>query len=322
MQFRTELSLSPAGSQIQYDHCLLAIGSCFVEHIGQRLIDGKFNLRLNPFGISYNPIVLARQLDYFSGRREFPADDFFFHEAQYHHFDLHGKWNDPDLAEIGKRLSVSIDEAVERVHQADWLILTLGTAHVFHHLETNQVVNNCHRLPSQQFERRLLSVAEVVNALANTLKALLTTNSKLRVILTVSPVRYLRDGLVNSQRSKAHLITAVHQLCEELDRVVYFPAYELLIDDLRDYRFFDRDLAHPSAEAIDYVWEKFAEVYFSPETEKAYLEITKFRKLLQHRVRGSAEAQAQFNAQALEKLGRLKAKFPALNWSAEQKHLT
>ncbi|MEM6726587.1 MAG: GSCFA domain-containing protein [Bacteroidota bacterium] len=318
MSFRTELHLSPSGHPFDYGHRILAIGSCFVENIGQRLIDGKFDGLLNPFGISYNPIVLARQLDYFSGRLEFPADDFFVHQDEWHHFDLHGKWNDPDLAEIGKRLSSTIDRASEQVQEADWLILTLGTAHVFHHLESDQIVNNCHRLPGQQFERRLLSVSEMNTALSKSLEAILQVNPKIQVILTVSPVRYLRDGLVDSQRSKAHLITAVHQLCEELDRVVYFPAYELLLDDLRDYRFFDRDLAHPSGEAIDYIWEQFRGVYFSPETEKIYLDILKFRKLLQHNVHGSAEAKQKFQAQVLGKLATLEQKYPMLDWEVER----
>ena len=261
MKLRAEITPEPITPTLEPSDALLVLGSCFAENIGARLVRGGAEALLNPLGIQYNPISLARTLDYISGAEAFNADEIFEHQGLARHFDAHTKMCRPTRAETETLINSALSEANEHLRRARWLYITLGTAHVWRHGE--RVVSCCHKRPQAEFTRALLTVEESARALTESVERVRALNPSLQVLITVSPVRYLRDGLIESQRSKATLLLAAHELVERLG-ARYFPAYEMIIDDLRDYRFFERDLVHPTPLAVDYVWNALLDAACSP----------------------------------------------------------
>ena len=244
--FRTTLLHSPSPTPITHAHQLLLIGSCFTEHIGQKLFERKFNTLINPFGIVYNPHSIAQCINRLSAENQaFEAEMLFENAGLWHSWEHHGYFSHPDKNEALKGLNSAYRVAADHLKKTDFLMLTLGTAEVFELRETHQIVANNHKMPASLFTSRRLSVAEIVETFKNALSNLKQINPSIQVILSVSPVRHLRNGMIENQRSKATLILACEALCSQLDNTHYFPAYELLMDDLRDYRFYTSDMLHP-----------------------------------------------------------------------------
>ncbi len=318
MNLTTPISWPKAPFKISYQDQLLALGSCFVEHIGKRLQNHKFDLLLNPFGITYNPISIAKGIDRLCTGQGYQQEDLFFHQELWHSPDHHGRFSHEDKILGLGHMNELVAAGNDKVKVSNHLIITLGTAFVFYNKAQQSFVNNCHKLPSSDFDRQLLSVDEIVSDLSKSLTQLFEMNAKINVILTVSPVRHLRDGLIQNQRSKAHLLTAVHTLVEQFPNVHYFPSYEIVMDELRDYRFYDQDMMHPNQQAIEYIWDQFIQYFLEEKDQFIFNEIVKINKAVTHRAFFPKRKKHQeFLKVHYEKVLRLKAKYPNLDLEKE-----
>ncbi len=286
MEFRTIFERNKSDFEIGYDTPTLALGSCFAENMGERLTQRKLPILTNPTGIVFNPVSLAESLDMITEGYSFSETDIFFDQYLWQSFRLHGQFSSVEKAEILGRAQQAISEANFFWKNANRLILTLGTAWIFEHRESGRVVANCHRIAAEQFHRRRLSVAECVAILQKSLEKQINEKPDLKIILSVSPVRHLKDGFAENSRSKSTLILAIDELTKLFpESVFYFPAYEILLDDLRDYRFYADDLAHPSNVAVDYIFQKFEQTFFTPKTQQIGNDIIQILEMEQHRPR-------------------------------------
>jgi hypothetical protein len=317
--FRTVLTFEESKSKIDHHSKVFSMGSCFAEHITQRMDQRKFNTMLNPFGILYNPISIAMGMAVLMGQKQLSEAELFAHNGLWHSFFFHGKYSGQNQQQVWKEMGQAVVQGTSFLQQADWMICTFGTAYVFEHKQTAQVVANCHKLPNQDFDRRRLGVNEIIDVWEQSLGSLWQLNPDLKVLLTVSPIRHIRDGLVENQRSKAALLLAVEQLCTKYPKVQYFPAYELMMDDLRDYRFYESDLIHPNAQAIDYIWDKFSKVYFDTPTKELNSRIERMVQAALHRpLHPGTEAHQAFLRQQLDKIQDFAEEYPNLSFEQEK----
>ncbi len=313
--FRTILPPLPGLPQIRPADHLLCLGSCFAQHIGDRFQKGRWSVDLNPFGILYHPFPIAQGLERLLKGTLFTEDDLFFHQEQWHSFDHHGQFSGSDTTEVLSTMNRAIVSGLDQLKKANILLLTFGTANGFVERKSGQVVANCHKLPSANFEKTLFTQEVIQQRLVEVIKKLTSLFPKLKIIITVSPVRHLRDGLITNQRSKASLLLAVAELEKQFSAVHYFPAYELMMDDLRDYRFYKNDLMHPTQMAIDYIWEYFRTCCFPEGTVTYYEEVLKINKALSHRPRRpNSVAHQQFTEQIKKKISVLQEKYPGLDF--------
>lgn len=319
--FRTVLPTQPSAVTITHADRLLLLGSCFTEHIGARLAAGRFQVLVNPDGIVYNPVSIADTLEALSADDPVAGVEVFEYHGLWHSWAHHGHFSNPDRETALNAIRAARQTAAGFLRQSKRLLLTLGTARVFSLREAGRIVANCHKAPAARFEERRLSVAETVAALAPVLEKLRTRQPELEVLLTVSPVRHLRDGFVENQRSKAVLVLACAELEAQFGFVHYFPAYELLLDDLRDYRFYAADMVHPDEAAVEYIWEAFASTYFPPATRDCLTQINKITAAARHRpFHPGTEQHRAFVQQQLERIEQLTAAYPGLDFSAEKGH--
>jgi len=317
--FRTELPPLQFPFQISHADALLSIGSCFTENIGKRLSTLKFNHLINPFGIVYNPVSMAEQLEWLLSKNEYSDSDLFENQGLWHSWLHHGSFSELDKFTAIKKMNQSLQQAKQQFTNISRLLITLGTANVFVYKKTEKIVANCHKMPGQVFEKRRLTVAEIVESLLPILQKINAQHPDLQIIFTVSPVRHIRDGLVENQKSKATLLLAIDQICQELQFAHYFPAYELILDDLRDYRFFESDMIHPNETAIEYVWERFREAFFSMETKQLITKIEGIVQASRHRAFHPQSEQYQAFAQKqLDKINQLEQVYTFLNFSDER----
>lgn len=283
MDFRTKTDLPESFPQMAHSDKLLMLGSCFAENVGSRLSQRLFDVIVNPFGTLYNPASIADALRRMLDCRLLSQDDFFLHAGQWRSFSLHSRLASafPDKALAAANESISAGAA--RLRDARFLILTFGTAYVFRLKATGATVANCHKLPSTTFSRQLLSTDEITDEWLPLLDRLHAVNPQMQIVFTVSPVRHLADGAHGNQISKSTLLLATEKLIAGHDYCHYFPAYEIVLDELRDYRFFAADMAHPSETAVDYVFEQFAATAFPDDTCRKALRCEKLTRLLSHR---------------------------------------
>ncbi len=314
MDFRTEINIPPSVHRISYDSRILFMGSCFAENIGSMMKELQFRVDLNPFGVNYNPSSLSRNLwTLISGKRYTKKD---LHKAneKWFSFDHHSQFSagDPDtcLDQINRRIRFSSDG----LQQTDFLLLTWGTAWVYVLKESATVVSNCHKLPADRFSRHLLTINQVVDTYTKLFAGLRSKLPELKVILTVSPVRHWKDGPVMNSVSKSTLLMAAYRLTELFSYCEYFPAYEIAMDDLRDYRFYSGDLVHPNQQMIQYIWEKFSAAYFDESTLRLMAEIGKLAAAKSHRPFDPGSAQyMDFCKKQLEKVNQLMKDYPGLD---------
>ena len=316
MEFRTILDIPPYPFRIGHEQSGLLIGSCFATAVGERLASMKMPVNVNPFGIVYNPMSVIQTLEAIEKGTQFTERDLIEHNGFWFSLLHHGSFASP-----GKQFALSyINESVKKgmiaLENADYLILTLGTAWVYELAETGKIVNNCHKLPARDFRRRRLGVDEIVSGFHRLFEKPLYRDKK--IILTVSPIRHLKDGLPENQLSKATLLVAVHQLAEQFEQVFYFPSYEILMDDLRDYRFYDRDMVHPSVTALDYVWERFRDTFIEEDSRKLFKRIEKINAVRAHRPFNPDAAQHQaFKNAMLAEITELRGQYPGIDFSEE-----
>ena len=262
--FRQTFDVGAADFNIDYTDRILTVGSCFAENVAGKLTDSRMNVTVNPFGILYNPLSILRSLQMISSRCVFTSADVFMSGGMYHSFMHHSRFSRPTSDECVSAINISV--ASVDLRKISVAIITLGTALVYELKETGEVVANCHKQSADMFLRHRLSVSECADALSQTVEILRQSNPEVRVILTVSPVRHLKDRCHENTLSKSTLHLAVEEAVSRYECCDYFPAYELLIDDLRDYRFYAEDLSHPSSEAVEYVFSCFCERYLTDET--------------------------------------------------------
>jgi hypothetical protein len=314
MKLRTELPPMKAGFSINYQTSMLGIGSCFVENMGEKLRARRLPIHQNPFGIVYNPVSMAAQLDILLSEKRMVEGDLVAINGLFHSWLHHGFYSENTVVSTLDKMNSAIDDARIFLKTTKRLFLTFGTATVFTLKTTGEVVSNCHKGTPQYFDRRRLSTDEIVAAFVPIIEKLSAQNTDLQAIITVSPIRHLRDGLIENNLSKATLLLAADALAQKFSNVSYFPAYELTLDDLRDYRFFEPDMMHPTAQAIDYIWQYFSDTYFSEETKRVAQEVEKINAMQAHRplkgvyTEGSLNFQKNLDFQIQE----LKKRFPFL----------
>jgi len=285
---------------------VLSVGSCFAERMGAFMTASKMSVDVNPAGIVFNPVSIASTLD-LAVRGEPLGEDDLFHDGYLYHSWLHHSSFDHTQKDVALRaMNERILAAHRAMREAKVLIVTVGTAYVWRLKATGQVVANCHKMPANLFEKVLLSPLEAQKSLAAALEACRALNDELQVVATVSPVRHARDGLTQSSRSKAHLLAAVHAVADDMPFVRYFPSYEIVMDDLRDYRFFADDMLHPSPAAEEYIFDAFAACWLKDETRSIVAEVAKVQRAVAHRPRQpQSPAYQQHVDRALAELSRL-----------------
>lgn len=307
--YRTTIQIHPSGWKIGLNSPVLTAGSCFADAIGSRLEVSKFNILVNPFGTAYNPVSIHKTMIK-SVLNEPPEPGTYLYNGGLHlNYDFHSALASPERSQIEKAITNLIGSTHYFLSKASVLILTYGTSWVYNRLDTGETVANCHKIPQKNFEKILLSENEILNSFSELFTHLKKFNPDIKIILTVSPVRHIKDTLELNSVSKSVLRSACHSISEKFSGVDYFPAYEIMMDDLRDYRFYDSDMIHPSKDAEDYIWEKFSIRYFD-EATIAFLEAwNEIRSSLDHRpFHPSSAAHQLFLNQTLEKLQQLKNK--------------
>lgn len=319
MNFTTPIELPIGLPPITHAQQLLLLGSCFAENIGKLLEDNAFRCDVNPFGILYNPLSVSEALREILSGKQYDEADLFFFSGCWHSPMHHGAFSAASATEALQQINSRLLQAHQHVNNTDWLLITWGTAFVYQQKASGRIVSNCHKQPEKLFTRQLLTVDEIVGEYTPLLKELLAQNPALKVLFTVSPIRHARDGMHANQLSKATLLLAIEQLQTAFpETIFYFPSYEIVLDELRDYRFYADDMLHPSPTAIRYLWDRFSTVFFSDETKKIMQECESIRKALSHRpFHPDSEEHKRFLGQIVLKIERLNGKYPYLEFGKQ-----
>jgi hypothetical protein len=321
MEFRTTFNIKPSGLKIDYNTPVMFIGSCFSSEIGAKMEEARMPVLINPAGTVYNPGSVKETLENIIHRREFTKADLYNYNNLWVSFSHYSTYSaeDPDYAL--QKINSSTRIAHDFLKKAGFLFITFGTARVYIFSETGKLVSNCHKIPSSLFKNELLDPEAIEVMWTSILAELLRFNSNIKVIFTVSPVRHLKDGAHENQVSKSVLFLAIEKLLSHKAVAGYFPAYELVMDDLRDYRFYSNDMLHPSAEAIYYVWKAFCACYFSPSAVEACKEIAGITKAMNHKfLSDSIKGRMDFSRAMLDKISAIEKKFPETDLSVEKNY--
>ncbi|WP_456439517.1 GSCFA domain-containing protein, partial [Psychroserpens sp.] len=243
MELQTKLSLKPQlHNQIDYNSKIGLFGSCFSEHIAEKFSYYKFQKFDNPFGILFHPLAIENLIVNAINEKQYSEDDIFFHNEQWHCFEAHSKLSRTSKEELLKTLNTQVKATSAFLNDASHIVITLGTAWAYRLIETDNFVANCHKIPQKKFLKELLSVDAITESLEAIVSLIKSINSNVSIVFTVSPVRHIKDGFVENTQSKSHLISAIHQLVEPRKQLYYFPSYEIMLDELRDYRFYKDDM--------------------------------------------------------------------------------
>ena len=311
MNFTTKIPITQNANPIDYNSKIVSFGSCFAENMGDKLLYYKFQTQVNPFGIIFNPFSIEKLIERVVLQRYFTKDDIFFFNERWHCYEVHSELSDADAEVVLSKLNRILSDTQKQLQQATHIIITYGTSWVYRHIETNGIVANCHKVPQKQFSKELLSIDSIQKAIQNTVSLIATLNPKCNFIFTVSPVRHLKDGFVENQVSKAHLIAAIYATTNTKQQTLnYFPSYEIMMDELRDYRFYADDMVHPSPMAIDYIWERFAATQIDANAIATMELVQTIQKGLAHRpFNPNSESHQKFEANLKEKIATLEAQY-------------
>ena len=322
MDFMLDIPIVSPEPRIQYGEKLLLTGSCFTEHIGNSLASLKFDILQNPNGILFDPRSVADNLVSYIQNRRYEQNDLFFLNELWQSWQHHSLFSSTSAESTLAKINDSQEKAHEFLKNTNWLLITLGSSFAYFVNETTGDyrggVANCHRAPAQWFSKRLLTIEEITVLFDNCIHQLFQFNPALKIIFTVSPVRHIRDGVIQNNRSKARLIEVVHHLVHKFDRIYYFPAYELVVDVLRDYRFYDIDMVHPNYQATQFVLDKFMQSFVSDESQKLSEDIQKIVNARKHRAfQPTTEAHKRFLRANYEKASLIQEKYPFLDLKEE-----
>ena len=319
MDFRTTFSTEPSPVKISHGDPVLFIGSCFATSIGGKLAEGKVPVMINPSGTVYNPASVSVTLDTALSGRLYRKEDLYNYQGTWLSFDHYTDFSSLSFEETLALVNEKAAEASAFLSSAKFLFITFGTARVYRLRQNGRIVSNCHKLPSREFINELLSVDEICKIWSRKLDELKLRYPALKVVFSISPVRHMKDGAHGNQVSKSTLFLAIEKLLGHPSAPQYFPAYELLMDDLRDYRFYAGDMLHPSPEAVEYIWDAFMSVYFSKETRELWNECSSIGKGMNHIIRSDSPAQVSaFAAAMLRKIDAVSAKAPHVNLANER----
>ena len=317
MKLQTQIPLKPQQqNQIDYNAKLMLLGSCFSENIGEQFEYFKFQSTVNPFGILFHPLAIQNLIARSVSKTYYSEADLCFHNEQWSCLDAHSKLNQTSKEALLGVLNSQLDKTIDDLRLASHVIITLGTSWVYKHIESDKVVANCHKIPQKEFKKELLSVAEIVASFKTIVSSVKSINPDVKFLFTVSPVRHLKDGFVENTQSKAHLIAGIHEFLNQESlksesQSFYFPSYEIMMDELRDYRFYNADMLHPNAVAINYIWEKFKMVWLSKDAVKTTEAVDIIQKGLQHRPFNSgSEAHQKFLKNLESKIEILQEQYP------------
>ena len=318
MELRTEVPLPVSPGKITFSTPVMFLGSCFANEIGYRLTSGKLDVMTNPHGTLFNPFSVAGAIDRFAASHRYTEKDVYLYRNRYMSLDHHTAFSSYERDVLTERLNDVSRAASEFIRRASFIFVTFGTSYVYTLRESGAIVANCHKLPSSLFERRLAASHEIAARWMETLDRLGELNPALRVWFTVSPVRHLSDGAHANQISKAHLLLAAEELLSHPSVGGYFPAYEIFMDDLRDYRYYAADMVHPSETAIDYIWEKFCSVFIDSPTLRLWNEAARITRAMAHRITGDKRETAPFASAMLDRINELRVKAPFIDLAAEE----
>lgn len=307
MKWQTETEIPQYPFTIKHSSKILLLGSCFAQNIGDLLTYYKFNALQNPFGIVFNPLSLRRSVDLLCSNKTYQLEDLNQDNGLFFSYDHHSSFSDTSAEKTLLKINTALQDARLTLPKTDVVFISLGTAFYWELLKDKRLVNNCHKQPNKLFEQKCGSVSKVIEALKDSIELLQKSNSRINIVLTVSPIRHLKHGSAGNQLSKATLLVAVHECVRNYDFVHYFPSYELVLDDLRDYRWYAEDLIHPNKMAIKYIWNKFKDALFNEETIKLLKEIEKINNLMAHRVMHMSDNQTE---NILSKINALAAQIP------------
>ncbi|MFB9110300.1 GSCFA domain-containing protein [Flavobacterium gyeonganense] len=316
MQFRTQIPVSKSNNPIDYNSKVLSIGSCFAENMAAKFDYFKFQNVTNPFGIIFNPVSIESLFRRVCEQDFFQEKDIFFHNERWHSFEVHSDLSNSDRAELLETLNKTITETYKKLQEATHIIITYGTSWVYRNIETDQIVANCHKVPQKQFSKQLLAVEIIEKSIQNTIELIQTVNPNINFIFTISPVRHIKDGFTENQLSKSHLFTALHKTINyQPSTTNYFPSYEIMMDELRDYRFYSEDMLHPNQIAIDYIWKLFSESYISETSFSIMKEVDEIHKSLRHRsFNPDSEQHKKFLEKLQQKIKLLNKKSPNIRF--------
>ena len=316
MKLQTKIPLErQSHNLIDYKSKLLLIGSCFVENIGDKLSYYKFHNYLNPFGILFQPIAIENLITRAINKDLFTEEDLFFYNEQWHCYDVHSCLSNSSKEVLLENLKSIVIQTHQQILQSSHVIITLGTSWVYRLLAKDSTVANCHKKPQKEFLKELLSVEEVSESLSAIMALIKSVNPNASIIFTVSPVRHLKDGFVENTQSKSHLISAVHEVVEPRNGIYYFPSYELMMDELRDYRFYKDDMIHPNQLAVNYIWDKFKNVWISEESMQTMDKVEEIQKGLAHKpFNHNSEQHEEFLKNLEIKKGKVQNQFPQIEF--------
>jgi hypothetical protein len=316
MKLQTEIKLEQQEQQIDYTSKVVLLGSCFAENIGNKFTYYKFQTLQNPFGILFHPKAIETLIINAVEGKQYSEDAVFLNNEQWHCYDAHSKLSTTSKEALLNTLNEGLKKTRKHLTQASHVIITLGTAWVYDVIETNTTVANCHKVPQKQFSKKLLSISSIFKSLQNIFHTIQSVNKKATIVFTVSPVRHIKDGFVENTQSKSHLISAIHEFLNwqsitENQESFYFPSYEIMLDELRDYRFYKTDMLHPNDLAVDYIWEKFNGVWITSEAQKTMDAVDAIQKGLAHKpFNKTSQAHVKFLEKLQLKKEVLQTRFP------------
>lgn len=317
----TRVEIPDYRPKITYKDRLLVIGSCFAEHMDIKMNRYKYHVLCNPFGILFNPAAIAKSFQRIGKKQHYTAEELVVHEGLYHSMDHHGSFSDVDLERTIEKINNGIDHAYDFITQSNFVFISLGTARVYRYKPTGYIVGNNHKIPSTQFEQENMTLEDCVAELEKIYSTIKRLSPDAKIIWTVSPVRHIRDGLVASVRSKATLLLAVEKMILSYSETNYFPAYEIMMDQLRDYRFYENDMIHPSETAVNIIWDILREKYFEPHEFEYHTTIEKIMKAKEHRIlHHNKSAIRTFAEGQLRQIDHLSSLFPELDLKEEKQY--
>jgi hypothetical protein len=317
-KFRTVIDIPASPDKISYQSRGLFMGSCFADDIGERMQRLKFPVLINPFGTLFNPASISANLMTLISGELFTESDLYFHDGMWFSFSHYTGFAHPDRHECLDLINRALTGAASWLQQCSFLVITFGTAWTYTYKETGKLVANCHKLPAACFSRDLLDPDRIGDMYGSLFGALRRINPAMRVIFTVSPVRHWKDGAVNNQVSKSVLLLSIHELLKKHDNIVYFPAYEIFMDELRDYRFYAGDMFHPSEQGVAYVWERFCDTFLHGDSRKIMAGVTAIINAVAHRPRQTdSPNQIKFTQNILKQIDQFTLSNPYLDFSRE-----
>ncbi|WP_395074382.1 GSCFA domain-containing protein [Flavobacterium sp.] len=316
MNFTTQIPIPKTSNPIDYNSRIVSLGSCFAKNIAEKFEYFKFQNIVNPFGIIFNTVSIERIVNRIVNQELFTENDIFFHNDLWHCYEVHSELSNPDKEEFLNNLNEIIESTNQQISKATHIIITYGTSWVYRNIETKEILANCHKVPQKQFTKELLSVEANAKSIKNTIDLITNINKNAKFIFTVSPVRHIKDGFLENNISKLQLLSAIYQTINHQPSTInYFQSYEILLDELRDYRFYSQDMLHPNQLAIDYIWERFFQTQISETIYPVMEAVSSIQKDLSHKpFNPNSEKQQQFLSKLRDKIAKLVVEYPFMKF--------